>query len=153
MTNEQQWKYQGNYVDEIDDKYIGFVYAIKQLSTGKIYYGKKHFYKKKTSLKTITVKSTGLKKKKKIRSLVPSDWREYFGSSNSLKLEIEKCGHEDFTREILTFCRTESELSYHEAKVQFVNDVLLYPDKFFNDWIMVRCRRDHLLKTINIEED
>jgi hypothetical protein len=146
MTNESQWKYQGNPINEIEESFIGFVYAIKQISTDKVYFGKKKLWFKKTALKTVTLKN-GTKKKKKIRSLIESDWRTYYGSSNSLKIEIEKCGYDDFEREILCFCKTETELSYHEARVQFVNDVLLYPDKFFNDWIMVRCRRDHLLKT------
>jgi hypothetical protein len=147
------WTYKNETIDILPEKIVGFIYAITQISTGKMYFGKKRAFFKKTALKTITVKSTGLKKKKKIRSLVESDWRDYYGSSNSLKLEIEKCGYKDFTREILKFCKTETSLSYEEARIQFVNDVLLYPDKFFNDWIMVRCRRDHLLKTINIEED
>lgn len=148
MTNEPQWQYQGNSIDEIDDKYVGFVYVITQLSTGKKYYGKKKAKFKKTALKTVVVKSTGVKKKKKIRSLVDSDWKTYYGSSDALKAEIEKCGIEDFTREILEFCETESMLSYQEAKIQFVTDALLHPDKYFNNWIMCRVRRDHLIKKI-----
>lgn len=146
------WLYKNELVVDIPETAIGFVYSITQISTGKVYFGKKKLWFKKTSLKTITVKSTGIKKKKKIRSLVDSDWKTYYGSSNSLKIEIEKCGYDDFEREILCFCKTETELSYHEARVQFVNDVLLYPDKFFNDWIMVRVRRDHLLKSKSAED-
>lgn len=141
-----EWIYQGNPVKDIDQSFVGFIYCITQLSTGKMYIGKKKLWFKKTSLKTITVKSTGIKKKKKIRSLIPSDWPDYYGSSDSLKLEIEKCGVEDFHREILVFCSTESMLSYQEAKIQFTTDCLMHPDKYFNSWIMVRVRRDHLLK-------
>jgi hypothetical protein len=117
-----------------------------------MYVGKKKAFFKKTSLKTIKLKS-GEKRKKKIRSLVPSDWPEYYGSSDSLKLEIEKCGKEDFKREILMFCKSESELSYYEAKEQFDRNCLLLPDLYWNSWIMVRTRRDHLLKTASCDTD
>lgn len=144
MTN---WTYKGEPINEIDPSFIGFIYCITQISTGKMYYGKKKAFFKKTALKTVLVKSTGLKKKKKIRSLVASDWVTYYGSSDALKAEIEKCGVEDFHREILVFCDTESMLSYQEAKIQFTTDCLMHPDKYFNSWIMVRVRRDHLLKS------
>lgn len=150
-THNSEWKFQGNLINEIDEKYIGFVYAITQISTGKVYYGKKKCFFKKTALKTVTLKN-GTKKKKKIRSLVPSDWKTYYGSSDALKLEIEKCGLEDFTREILVFCESESMLSYQEAKIQFVTDALLHPDKYYNNWIMVRVRRDHLMKSKTVDD-
>ena len=127
--------------------FIGFIYVIKQLSTSRMYIGKKKLWFKKTALKTVVVKSTGLKKKKKIRSLVPSDWLTYYGSSSALLAEIEKCGEQDFVREIIRFCKTETELTYYEAREQFVTDCLLKPTEYFNEWIMCRTRRDHLMKT------
>lgn len=139
------WLFEGAEVTEIDQKYAGFIYIITQISTGMRYIGKKKSFFRKTALKTVTLKN-GTKKKKKIRTLVPSDWPSYYGSSDTLKAEIEKCGVEDFSREIIKFCTTEAELSYHEAKVQFDTDCLLHPDRFFNSWIMVRCRRSNLIK-------
>ena len=143
MTTD--WTYNNEPMTEIEPSVIGFIYIINQISTGKKYIGKKHTFFKKTSIKTVTLKS-GEKRKKKIRSLVPSDWVTYYGSSESLKLEIEKCGKEDFTREIIRLCSTESSLTYYEAREQFVSDCLLKPDEFFNSWIMCRVRRDHLIK-------
>lgn len=141
------WTYQGNPITEIEPSVIGFTYCITNLLSGKKYYGKKNAFFKKTSLKTVTLKN-GTKKKKKIRSLIPSDWPDYYGSSNDLKTDIELLGCENFSREILKFCFSLSELSYHEAKIQFVTDCLLYPDLYYNNWIAVRTRRDHLLKTL-----
>jgi len=147
MTTE--WTYNAEPINEVDPLFVGFIYIITQISTGKKYVGKKKLWFKKTALKTVTLKS-GIKRKKKIRSLVPSDWRTYYGSSDALKLEIEKCGVDDFKREIIAFAETESMLSYLEAKEQFTSDCLLKPDEFFNSWIMVRVRRDHLIKKVPV---
>jgi Putative endonuclease segE, GIY-YIG domain len=145
MTNE--WIYQGNPITEIEESVIGFIYIITQISTGKKYIGKKKSFFKKTSYKVVKLKN-GTKKRKKIRSLVPSDWATYFGSSDALKAEIEKCGVDDFTREIVIFCKSESELTYQESKLQFSTDCLLKPDEYWNSWIMCRVRRDHLIKPL-----
>ena len=146
MITENCWVYQGNPITEIEPSVVGFVYSITNLIDGRIYFGKKQAFFKKTSLKTVLIKSTGLKTKKKIRSMVPSDWLDYYGSSESLKKDVELLGKESFSREILMFCYSLSELSYREAKIQFETDALLFPDKYYNSWIMVRTRRDHLLK-------
>lgn len=140
------WFYENEPVDEIDPSYIGFTYCITNLIDGRRYIGKKKATFKKTSVRTIKIKSTGLKKKKKIRTQVDSDWRDYYGSSEELKADVEKLGKENFKREILRWCRSLSELSYYEAREQFVTDCLLYPDKFYNAWISCRTRRDHLRK-------
>lgn len=140
------WLYNNEEVTIIPENMVGFVYCITQISTGKMYVGKKKLWFKKTSLKTVIVKSTGVKKKKKIRSLIPSDWATYYGSSTSLLNEIEKCGKDDFRREILVFCETESMLTYQESKEQFMSDCLLKPNEYFNEWIMCRVRRSNLMK-------
>lgn len=138
------WIYNGKEINEVDPIYIGFIYVITQLSNNKKYIGKKKLWFKKTSVKTVTLKN-GNKKKKKIRSLVPSDWQTYYGSSETLKEEISKSGIDDFSREILTFCKTETEMSYNEAKLQFETDCLLKPLEYFNEWLFCRVRRDHLI--------
>jgi hypothetical protein len=139
------WLYQGVEVTEIPDEYIGFIYLITELTTGKKYIGKKKCWFKKTSQKTVTLKN-GTKKKKKIRSLVPSDWMTYYGSSEELKKQIELNGIGAYKREIVKFCVSETELTYFEAKLQFETDCLLKPDEYYNSWIMCRCRRSNLKK-------
>lgn len=142
------WTFNNEPVMEIDPMYLGFVYSITNLIDGRIYYGKKKTFFTKTSVKTVTLKN-GTKKKKKIKSLVPSDWQKYYGSSEELKKDVTELGTENFKREIIRFCKSLTELGYYESKIQFTTDCLLYPDKFYNAWISSRCRRDHLLKTLS----
>lgn len=143
------WIYKDNLLMEPPEEAIGFVYVITNNLDGRKYFGKKGLKFKKTSTKTVKLKN-GTKKKKKIRSSVPSDWDTYYGSSEELKSDVAKLGKENFTREILRFCRTLTELSYYESKIQFETDCLLYPDKYYNAWISSRVRRDHLLKFTHI---
>jgi hypothetical protein len=112
----------------------GFIYCITNLTTNKRYIGKKLFWNKKTKQ---------VKGKKK-RYLAESDWRDYFGSNDDLKADIEKLGIDNFKRDILYLCPSKGECNYMEAKVQFDLDVLRHPDEFYNHWIMVRTHRRHL---------
>lgn len=136
------WLYEGESIDEIDSKFVGFVYIIENKTNNKQYIGKKTLKFKK--IKTV--------KGKKKRIYVDSDWKSYFGSSESLKEDVKSLGEENFKRTIVRFCRTKGELSYHEARLQFQYDVLLYPDKFYNEWIFVKTRRSHLLTKTLLSE-
>jgi hypothetical protein len=140
-----EWLYENEIVEELPEKSVGFVYKITNLIDGRIYYGKKKSTFRKTALKTVTLKS-GVKKKKKIRSEVSSDWKTYYGSSLELNTDVSNLGQENFKREILQHCYSLTELSYYESRIQFVTDCLLYPDKYYNSWISSRVRRDHLIK-------
>ena len=140
-----KWHYNNQEIEEIpDETTIGFVYIITNVTTGKKYIGKKNFYQAVTRQKTVLVKQTGLKKKKKIRSQKESDWKTYFGSSVALQDDVKNLGEENFHRNILRLCYTKGELSYFEAYHQMINEVLLKPDEFYNEWIMLKCHRTHL---------
>ncbi|AEG09269.1 hypothetical protein [Sinorhizobium meliloti] len=131
------WLYGGKpFEPELIGDHYGFVYSIRDRDTGKRYIGKKCFRNTKTlpPLKG---------QKRKRRTITESDWRDYVGSNGTLKALVEKYGRERFEREILRLCRTASEASYFEAKLQFEFDVLL-SDDFHNDQIMVRINRSHL---------
>lgn len=117
--------------EEYLKKFVGFVYKITNLQNGKKYIGKK------------------LLKHRRNKKTVESDWKIYYGSNVSLNSDVVLYGKENFKREILHCCRTRSECSYLEAKEQFFNDVLLKPNEYYNDWIMVRTRRSHLLSLTN----
>lgn len=139
------WIYNNIELAEAPEGAVGFVYCITNLLSGRKYIGKKLFSFSKTTYKTVKLKN-GTKKKKKIRSKVDSDWVTYYGSSVELNADIEKLGQENFTREILHFCKSKSECSYYEAKEQFLRNVLESND-YYNNQIMVRVHGSHILKS------
>ena len=117
-------------------KYIGFVYLITNKKTGRRYIGKKLFWFSKTK----TVKG------KKKREKIPSDWKEYWSSSEELKKDVKELGEENFTREILHLCPNKGMMSYVEAKLQFHHEVLENPDLWYNGVIQCRVHRSHVKK-------
>ena len=125
-----EWKYKNILVDELPEGCEGFVYLITNLTNDKKYIGKKlaRFKKTKPPLKG---------KKNKRRSTVESDWRDYWGSSDRLNEDVALLGPSNFTREILYYCTSRSELSYLEAREQFDRKVL-ETDEYYNGIINVR---------------
>jgi hypothetical protein len=85
------WYYQGQEVVELPEDCVGYVYIITNLTNNKKYIGKKLAKFAKTTYKTIQLKN-GTKKKKKIRSKIDSDWKEYWGSSPNLQADINTLG-------------------------------------------------------------
>jgi hypothetical protein len=88
----------------------------------------------------------GTKKRKRIKSKIESDWQDYYGSNLELNNDVEKLGKENFTREILYYCKSKSECSYIEAREQFDRKVLESKD-YYNGQISVRVHGSHILKT------
>lgn len=134
------WTYKGSIVSELPEDCVGYVYMITNTVSGRRYIGKKLAKFSKTTYKTVKLKN-GTKKKKKIRSQIDSDWREYWSSSEELKKDVSLLGEQNFSREILQYCKTKNELSYYEAKSQFDFDVLLDESKWYNGWISIKVRR------------
>jgi len=131
------WFYEGEaFTSEMIEDNIGYVYEIENIETGKSYIGKKLFRFTKT---------TRTKKKKK-RVVTESDWQSYWGSSDSLLEHVREVGEDKFKRTIVRLCKTKTELGYHELRMQMVNDVLLKPDKYFNNYIGYRAHRKNLIK-------
>jgi hypothetical protein len=136
MDYDNPWTYNGTHVTDADSiGLVGFVYLIENLETGRKYIGKKRFF----FTKTRTVK------KKKKREKVPSDWKEYYGSSKELQADIDVLGPAKFSRTILYMCTTLGECSYYEAYEQFVRGVLL-TDDYYNGWISAKVSTSHLPK-------
>jgi hypothetical protein len=128
------WTYNGkDFTEDLVGNNYGFVYQITNLTNGRKYIGKKFFY----SAKTKQVKG------KKKRYKASSNWQTYYGSSDNLTKDVLQLGHENFNREILHLCLTKGECGYLEAKEQFRNNVL-ENDNYYNSWIMVRVRKDHI---------
>jgi hypothetical protein len=134
------WLYQDTPIETLPEDCVGFVYLITNNLTGRKYIGKKLAKFAKTTYKTVTQKN-GTKKRKKIRSKIDSDWREYWSSSDELKKDVLLIGESNFKREILRYCNSKNELSYYEAKYQFDYDVLLDESKWYNGWISVKVRK------------
>jgi hypothetical protein len=138
------WSYQNQIVEELPEDCIGFVYIITNLISGRKYIGKKLAKFSKTTYKTVKLKN-GTKKKKKIRSKIDSDWRDYYGSSPNLSKDIESLGTSNFSREILYYCKSKAECSYIEAREQFDRKVL-ESDDYYNGHIQVRVHGSHIKK-------
>jgi hypothetical protein len=140
------WLYQGNVVDELPEDCIGFVYLITNKTNDRKYVGKKLAKFSKTTYKVVKQKN-GVKKKKKIRTKVDSDWRDYYGSSDELNKDVELLGKDNFVREILHYCNSKAVCSYIEAKEQFDRKVLESKD-YYNGQISVRVHGSHIINKI-----
>jgi hypothetical protein len=136
------WYYNRQEVTELPDDIVGFVYLITNVTTGKMYVGKKLAKFAKTSYKVVKLKN-GTKKRKKIKSKINSDWQQYYGSSPNLTEDINKIGTDNFKREILYYCKSKSECSYIEAREQFSRRVL-ESDDYYNGHIQVRVHGSHI---------
>ena len=133
-----EWIYQGQEITELPDEVIGFVYEITNTVNGRKYIGKKlsRFKRSRPPLKG---------RKNKRRYKVDSDWRDYYGSSDDLTIDVNKIGKDKFTREILFYCKSKSELSYVEAREQFARKVL-ESDDYYNGHIRVRIHGSGILR-------
>lgn len=134
---DNPWAFEGGEFHSEDiGEYVGFVYQITNLTNGMKYIGKKNFARRVT-------KPPLKGKTRKRRSVVESDWQEYYGSNKQLQEDVVALGSEKFKREILRLCKTKGEMSYYEAKFQFERDVL-FRDDYYNSWIAVKVSRSHV---------
>jgi hypothetical protein len=136
------WLFEGLEVENLPEDCVGFVYIITNQLSGRKYIGKKLAKFSKTTVKTVKFKN-GNKRKRKIKSKIDSDWREYYGSSPELLKDIEQLGAENFTRQILYYCRSKAECSYIEAREQFSRRVLESND-YYNGIINCRIHGSHI---------
>ena len=124
------------FTSEMIGEYVGFVYIITDLTSSKMYVGKKLFSSKRT-LPPLKGKT---RKRKVIKE---SDWMSYYGSSEELMTLVENNGPESFKREILHLCHSRGEMSYLEAKEQFDREVLL-SDDYYNGIINCKIHKYHV---------
>ena len=132
------WTHNGKDVLVLPNDVVGFVYKITNTTNGRMYIGKKlaRFKRSRRPLKG---------RINKRRYTVDSDWKDYYGSSDDLNVDIAKLGKEKFTREILFYCHSKAELSYIEAREQFARKVL-ESDLYYNGHIRVRVHGKGILK-------
>ena len=133
---EETWTFNGKLFESTPEEYQGFVYQHTEIHSNKKYIGKKNFWKPKT----LPINKT---RKRRVRTRVESDWKDYYGSSNEVRKIVEEHGTQTFKREILKLCKNKGEMSYYEAKLQFDNDVL-FRDDYYNNFIGCRIHAKHL---------
>lgn len=134
------WLHNSLPVEEIDIKqYPAFVYRITNLLDGRFYIG----YKQTSFSKTKQVKG------KKKKSMVESDWRDYWSSSDELKADVARLGEVNFKREILYFCNSKSMASYLELREQIDCRVMENPDTTYNGIVNARVSRMHLKNVLS----
>ena len=132
------WYHNNKKIDTLPEDCEAFVYLITNKTNDMKYVGKK-------LAKFKTTKPPLKGKKNKRRGYKESDWREYWGSSDHLKADLEKLGEGNFIREILHFCPSRGVASYLEAQEQFERKVLL-TDEYYNGIINVRVGGSKILK-------
>ena len=140
------WIYENTQVDTLPEDCVGFVYLITNNLSGRKYIGKKLAKFSKTTYKMVKLKN-GKKKRKKIKGKIDSDWQTYYGSSPELTKDVVALGVENFSREILFYCKSKSECSYIEAREQFARRVLESND-YYNGHIQVRVHGSHIINKI-----
>ena len=136
------WYYKNQLVEQLPENIVGFVYEITNNISGKKYIGKKLAFFSKTTYRVVTLKN-GTKKRKRIRSQVPSDWPTYWGSNQELQEDIKNLGESNFSREILFYCYSKSECSYIELREQILRQVL-ESDNYYNGIIQVKIHKNHI---------
>lgn len=95
------WELPPDITESDIDAAEGFVYRITRLSDGRFYVGKKY-----------TRRRSG-------RKFVQSNWRDYWGSSEALALDLKTMGHDAFRREIISVHSTRSLTDFAEVEAQF----------------------------------
>jgi len=139
LNTSMDWTYLGKDITELPEDCVGFVYEITNTIDGRKYIGKKlaKFKRSRAPLKG---------RRNRRRYKVESDWQDYYGSSDDLTIDVNKLGKDKFTREILFYCKSKSELSYVEAREQFARKVLETKD-YYNGHIRVRVHGKGILKS------
>ena len=135
---ENPWTYKNTTFTsaDIDDKF-GFVYCITNNTNGRQYIGRKYFWKFRTPRG----------KKRKVKS--ESDWKNYYGSSEELKEEIQQLGRCNFSRVMLSLHKTAGKTNFEETRQLFVKGVLTESlsdgtPKYYNSNILSRYfRKDY----------
>ena len=132
------WVFENKIVDELPEDCVGFVYLFTNTTNNRKYIGKKlaRFKRSRPPLKGKT---------RKRRYTVESDLRDYGGSNDELKADVENLGTEKFTREILYYCNSKAECSYIEAREQFSRQVL-ETKEYYNGIIQIKVHGSHILK-------
>lgn len=141
------WIHNGHDINSLPDmqkycpKVWGFVYKLTLYKKGTRtvefeYIGKKNVYtkRKRTFGKKETAALNDKRKKAYEYVIKESDWKKYVSSNKFIKLNSDKF---DISREILTFCTNDYDLTYQEAK-EIICSGALEDCRFLNDGVSIR---------------
>lgn len=104
--NDPQWILPQGFDREAISSKAGFIYVVTNLATGRMYIGKKYTWAKRG------------------KKLVQSNWPAYWGSSESLLLDIRALGRANFERRILALHETRTHTDFAEERELFVRNAL-----------------------------
>lgn len=148
------WYYNNKEIteEEIDNKYVGFVYVITNLSNNRKYIGQK-MLKRKVKKQLVKRDKNGkvIKDKNgksiKVRKTITesSDWLTYYGSNEHLNKEVKEIGKDNFRRDILFFCVSKAQMNYVETFLQFKYNVL-FDETYYNGIVNCRISTSQLTK-------
>ena len=133
-------------LEDFPENCIGFIYLIKNRTTGKIYIGKKSLYSntnKKLTKKEIAEQTGPGRKPTKKLVTKESNWKVYMGSSKELLADIKEIGEDIYERNILHFCFSKKQLTYYEINYQMKYNVLEVDS--YNDNILGKFYRKDLI--------
>jgi len=133
-------------LEDFPENCIGFIYLIKNQTTGKIYIGKKSLYSntnKKLTKKEIAEQTGPGRKPTKKLVTKESNWKVYMGSSKELLADIKETSEDIYERNILHFCFSKKQLTYYEINYQMKYNVLEVDS--YNDNILGKFYRKDLI--------
>jgi len=133
-------------LEDFPENCVGFIYLIKNRTTGKIYIGKKSLYSntnKKLTKKEIAEQTGPGRKPTKKLVTKESNWKVYMGSSKELLADIKEFGEDIYMRDILHFCYSKKQLTYYEINYQMKYNVLEVDS--YNDNILGKFYRKDLI--------
>lgn len=122
------WAYKNSEIFDVPNGAIGYIYLITNTLDNRIYIGRKMLTS--TRKKVLSKKEKLLpenRRRKFKRETKETNWQNYWGSCAELTEDIKRLGQENFTREILAFLNTKTDVSYYETWYQIKYDVLFEP--------------------------
>jgi hypothetical protein len=128
-TTDQYGHWTVDHVGDFNpEDWVGFIYEIEHLPTGRLYIGRKLFKAKRKKTKSNPSRTKS------------SDWQTYTSSSETVNSLIKDEGKDQFAFRIILLCIGKCMLNYEEESIQRERDVLRarLPDgtrKYFNNTI------------------
>jgi hypothetical protein len=143
----KDWLYEGKpfapEYEDLDPEYVGFIYKITDTEKGQQYIGQKRLRK----MKTLPITKS---RKRRVKTLVESDWRSYYSSNALIKESVAQGDTERYEREIIRFGYSKGDLSYLET-VEQINRGVLFDPKYLNGIINLRVHQKHISKRLRKE--